>query len=78
VEWSVKIFLLWSVKILLSWSVKILLLWSVKILLLWSVKILLLWSVKYYFEYKYARQSGVECIGVTRKARPPYGVSSKE
>jgi hypothetical protein len=33
---------------------------------------------KHYFEYKYARQSGVECIGVARKARPPYGVSGKE
>jgi hypothetical protein len=33
---------------------------------------------KYYFEYEYARQSGVECIGVAMKARPLYGVSSKE
>ena len=33
---------------------------------------------KYYYEYKYARQSEVECIGVAREARPPYGVSGKE
>jgi hypothetical protein len=33
---------------------------------------------KYYFEYKYARLSRVECIGVARKARPPYRVSGKE
>ncbi len=33
---------------------------------------------KYCFEYKYTRQSGVECIVVARKARPPYGVSTKK
>ncbi len=33
---------------------------------------------KYYFEYKYARQNGVECIGMARKARLPYRVSGKE
>ncbi len=33
---------------------------------------------KYYFEYKYTRQSRVECIGVAMKARLPYGVSNKE
>jgi hypothetical protein len=33
---------------------------------------------KYYIEYEYAKQSGVECIGVVREARPPYGVSGKE
>jgi hypothetical protein len=33
---------------------------------------------KYYIEYEYAKQSGVECIGVAREARPPYGVSGKE
>ena len=33
---------------------------------------------KYYIDYEYAKQSGVECIGVGREARPPYGVSGKE
>ena len=33
---------------------------------------------KYYIDYEYAKQSGVECIGVAREARPPYGVSGKE
>ncbi len=33
---------------------------------------------KYYIEYKYAKQSGVECIGVVKEARPPYGVSGKK
>jgi hypothetical protein len=33
---------------------------------------------KYYFKYKYARQNGVECIGMVREARFPYGVSGKE
>jgi hypothetical protein len=33
---------------------------------------------KYYIEYKYTKQSGVECIGVARETRPPYGVSGKE
>ena len=33
---------------------------------------------KYYIEYEYAKQSGVEYIGVAREARPPYRVSGKE
>jgi hypothetical protein len=33
---------------------------------------------RYHFEYEYARQNGVECVGMAREARPPYGVSGKE
>jgi hypothetical protein len=33
---------------------------------------------KYYIKYEYAKQSGVEWIGVAREARPPNGVSGKE